>query len=240
MCIRDRFKPEVELTMDLGGTKVALAGADWTAFGFDPSVEVRSAGPGFNFGFRIRGTFTSDTDFSEESLDAVGECSGFALNGYAGWGFALGERWSLSLVAGFAYRSYDAGFVTESIPVLGDIKYDVSTSAATFDLGLRLRGRFGERVTWTTSLMGGPIISGELEATTEFFIFHYSATEDVEGGGWFEFRTGLDVEVAEGLSFNVGFVFEVFGVDVDVDEDDELDGFAYQKVAASLGLTWKF
>ncbi len=233
------FKPEVEVDMELGGTAVGVAGGNWTAFSFSPSLQVRNAGPGLNIGLRLRGLFTSEADFTEDDLDATGHCAGFMMNGYAGWGFALGDNWSLSLLGGFGYRLYGAGYDTEEF--LGDkIDYDVSVSAATFDLGVSLRGRLGDSAVWTTTIMGGPVISGDIDADVQWYSLYYDSTEDIEAGAFFELRSALDFRISERLSFSTGLVFEVFVADVDVDEDDDFESFGCSTFAATFGLSWKF
>jgi hypothetical protein len=228
--------PEVSVGLDLGGMRVGVAGADWSALNVSPYAEVKRTGNGFNFGLRFRGIFSSDSDFTEDGIDCTGECDGFALNGYAGWGFNLGAGWTLSAFGGLGYRSIDAGFDAPDV----DYEYDVSVSALTLDLGVGLRGELTEQLAWTTTLTFGPVIVGSVDADARWFVLDYSASDDVEAGFFTELRTGLDIKLRDNLFLGVGLVFEAFGVDVDVDDDDDLDGLAYYTFAANIGVTWKF
>lgn len=228
--------PSLEVGLDLGGSRVGVAGADWSTASFSPRLQASRSGEGINYGFRIRGLFTADSDFSEDGVDATGEASGFLVNGYAGWGFDLGAGWSLSVVGGLGFRNIDAGYTADDV----DMEYDVSASALTLDLGLGLRGEINEQLVWTTSLMFGPVVVGDVDADVRWGILNYSSTEDVEAGFFAEVRTGLDVKLRDGLGLNLGLVFEAFGVDVDVESDDELEGLAYYTFAFSFGVTWKF
>ena len=228
--------PEVEAGLDLGGTRVGVGGGDWSTFGVSLHTAVKRTGNGLNFGLRFRGMFTADADFTEDGLDATGECQGFAVNGYAGWGFDLGAGWTLSALGGLGYRSIDAGYLADDT----DMEYDVSVSALTLDLGAGLRAELTEQLTWTTTLMFGPVVVGDVDADVRWGILDYGSTEDVEAGFFAELRTGLEVKLRDRLYLSVGLVFEAFAVDVDVEDDDELEGLAYYTFAASAGVTWKF
>ena len=232
---------ETETGLDLGNTGTAGAGADWSAGSVALRLGIHRRGPGFNCGLRFKGLSVGETEFTQPDLDveAKGHVSGFALDGYAGWGWQLGQSCTLSALGGLGFRDYRAGFVTEE--VLGqDIDVEVSTRALTLDLGLRLDAALSEQVTWTISLWGGPVIAGDVTADAHWFLFSYKETRDIQAGVFFEFRTGLDLKVAKNLYVNLGVVLEAFAVDVNIHDDDEIDGLALSQAAFTLGLTWKF
>jgi len=232
---------EAETGLDLGNTGAAMAGADWSAGSVALRLGLHRRGPGFNCGLRFKGFSSGETEFTHQDLDleAKGQASGFALDGYAGWGWQLDQSWTVSALGGLGFRDYRAGFVTEEF--LGqDIDVQVSTRALTLDLGLRLEAALSERVTWTTSLWGGPVIAGDVTADAHWFLFSYRETRDIQAGVFFEFRTGLDLKIVRNLYLNLGVALEAFAVDVNIHDDDEIDGLALSQAAFTVGLTWKF
>ena len=232
---------EVETGLDLGSTGVAMAGTDWSAGSFGLRLGVHRRGEGANCGVRFKGFATGNKEFTHDDLNinAEGDAGGIALDGYAGWGWELGKSWNLSAFGGLGFRAYQANFVTEEI--LGQkVDVEVSARALTLDLGLRLDAALNERLTWTTLLLGGPVIAGEITADAQWFLLGYKQTENIEAGVFFEFRTGLDVNLGKSLWLNLGLALEAFAAEADLDNDDDLDGLALSQAAFTVGLNWKF
>ncbi len=51
----------------------------------------------------------------------------------------------------------------------------------------------------------------------------------------------VEIKGPDALAFvqNVGLLFEAYGADVDVDDDDDFEGFAYRNFAATAGVIWR-
>ena len=232
---------EVETGLDLGSTGASLAGTEWSGSSVGLRLGVGRRGPGANCGVRFKGFASGEKEFTQEDLniDAKGRSSGIALDGYAGWGWALGRSWLLSASGGLGFRAYQAGFTTEE--VLGQkVDVEVSARALTLDLGLRLDAALNERLKWNFSLLGGPVIAGEVTADAQWFLLSYKHTENIEAGVFFELRTGLDVKVGRNAYLELGLALEAFAVDANLDNDDDLDGLAISQAAFTVGLNWKF